>query len=636
MTRSIAYVDSLQALARALARMPDAAIVTDNPLLANDRRAGGDVIDISTRLGQPEATALGNAAIDHLLFLDRVFAEEGAAARYGGRPAALNITLAMRALWSSLIHRGSMMARFLQDWPPAEVVLFVVDEPRWEAVHPWAMPRFSCPFRALGEAGFFGSIVPRVEVVAADLPDDPANSSGQDAWLRVLLFPVPMLIHEVVKRLGVDRWLPRRGIAVAKPSEALRETLPWLLLRGYRPAHFNPPAYAGREAPGWDLDVEIDPWLTKTVGEVLGDGLRSLGIFEEQQAKAVLTVTLTHLTAGLGSLKGTVKRIDDSITHSFGAPSQPKAKPRQMLLTSGIYGPAGVQLHAACRDRNIKLVGFEHGATTGLALTADRRVNVSEATHCDRLVVSSSGAADAFGRAAGKSGSDIAVAGLPDQTRKTLRRPLQRWRARKRLGLSGRDIAVVHVSTLLYGGNMRPGDDNPVESYVYATEKSLITSAYAGIGKPVLFKGYPAQRNVHHAEPSDMYDLPDNLRLVSREDFRYLRAAADIIVTDASYSTIGWCVGADVPLVHLGSRKVLALASDELRTRFEASFLTVDMDRDDWAARLRAIVSRPQGDLRGEWDRKRPARATLLRENIAGPGGTMGRVAAREVLREYA
>ena len=111
---------------------------------------------------------------------------------------------------------------------------------------------------------------------------------------------------------------------------------------------------------------------------------------------------------------------------------------------------------------------------------------------------------------------------------------------------------------------MRSGDDNSVESYVFATEKALLCDVYGAVAKTVLYKPYPTQRFPHDARYDELFELPKNVRLIDRADFRYVRAAADIIVTDASQSTLGWCMGAGVPLVCLRSRIVQDLADDEV------------------------------------------------------------------------
>src|SRR5687767_11926394 len=110
MDDSFAFVETLNGVAAARAAQC-ARIATDNPLLANDPKAGRSVSDISLYLLQDEATELGRGGIDILLALDTLLEQKEAAERYGGRPGPLNVTMAMRALTTTLLQRGVMLQR---------------------------------------------------------------------------------------------------------------------------------------------------------------------------------------------------------------------------------------------------------------------------------------------------------------------------------------------------------------------------------------------------------------------------------------------------------------------------------------------------------------------------------------------
>ncbi len=605
-------------------RERDPAIVcTDNPLLAHDPRAGAELNDLSVYLGQAEAARLGHAAIDILLALDDLIDREGVAARYGGRPGRLNVTMSLRALFSTLVHRGLMLQRGLAAFGPGKLIFIVPDQPRWQASQPWNMPRFACPYRALAEEGFFDNRPMEWVSVPFDAPKDFNDTATEDLWLRVLLIPAAVAVFELAKRCHLTKANGGRSIVYGKRSETLDETLPWLALRGFDLGRFELPRYAGPNPPDLGTPVQIDPWLRDLVEPELIRGIAAMGVFQDHSARSIARVVLQHLWAGLSGLEASTNAIGEALDKAFAGVERP-----WILATSGVFGAAGTQLHALCRDKGITLVDFEHGATTGIAHTTERRLKVSEASTCDVQMASSARAARSFARANGNSPS-IEVIGLADQTRNVMRRPLQRWRARQVLSLKPREWTVIHVSTLLYGGNMRPGDDTPVEHYVYATESALLTKVYPSVDKTVLYKPYPTQRFPHHASYTEFFDLAPNVRLIDRADFRYVRAAADIIVTQAHSSTLGWCIGADVPLVHLGSRDVHALVNDDLRAEFAAAFFAIDMDRDDWPQALQTLLNRDIVELKDEWNRKAPARRRLIMDGIAGPPGSVGRRAAR-------
>jgi hypothetical protein len=623
MSRSFAFVETLDGVAAARVRL-SARIGTDNPLLAHDPRAGGDVSDMSAYLKQDEATRLGRGGIDILLGLDALLERKEAAARYGGRPGSLHVTMALRALMTTLIQRGIMAQRALAEFGAGPFMLVVPDQPRWIEAFTWNMPRFACPHRALAETGFFDNRPIEFAPVTFEAPTDFNDSTTSDFWLRVLLVPPAQALFELARRLRLTR-LNGGRIAIGKTSETISETLPSLAARGIRVRKFQIPASSGPNPPAFGEACRVDPWLDKQAGAFLTEGISGLGVFPDHSARAIAAVVLQHLSAGLSGLAAATKAIDVAIDSTFKDVAAPR-----ILMTSGVYGPLGRQLHAACRARNVTLIDFEHGATTGIAHTTERRLQVSEATTCDMLMASSPRAAACFRRAPAKN-CDIRVIGLADQTRHVFWQPLQRARARRHLRLNGSGATIMHVSGLLYGGNMRSGDDNSIENYVFATEKALLCDVYGGVNKPVLYKPYPTQRFPHDAGYDKLFPLPSNVRLIDRADFRYVRAAADIVVTNANQSTLGWCAGANVPMVRLCSRIVQDLADDELNAQVAEAFFTVDMDRPDWPDVLMALLNRDFSDLQAEWQAKRQKREQFLPDAMFGPPGSVGRRAAKIV-----
>ncbi len=190
----------------------------------------------------------------------------------------------------------------------------------------------------------------------------------------------------------------------------------------------------------------------------------------------------------------------------------------------------------------------------------------------------------------------------------------------------------MHVSTLTYSGNLRAGLGVASESTIFDLDRTLIEDVYPALPHCVVFKQYPTQRFPHEPGYDHLFHLADNISIAKDEDFRYLRAAADVLVTLSPTSTLGWCVGTGAPIVWLASEQINPLAGDDLAAAFREAFLTVDIDRADWPDRLRDILSRSLADIGAQWRAGSEARARLYRDAITGPPGTTGRRAAREVL----
>jgi hypothetical protein len=623
------YVDSLGAVEAARLRYPGARILTDNPFVAHDPECGGGVEDITSLLSQSEGKALGEAAVDMLMELDDLLFAQGAAERFGGRSSPLNITNSMRGLLAGLLHRGTMMARAHGDTALCTRFI-IVDAPRWEISNPWDIPRYACPHRPLAESGFSGDTEMSVHIVPIETNNAPNDTSIDDLLLRVLLVPPAMLAYEVYEKLGLEKLIGRRGIAVGKLSEAIRETLPWLAGDFRRFERFEIPEYAGPEPTPFGTAPPIEAWLETIVRPYLMHADTLYRFFTPEQASAITDVFLIHLSAGMASLAGTVVRLESALDATFDGIAGPKT-----IISSTFTGPISTQLFEILKERGITFVDFEHGATTGIALTSERRLRFSEVLRSHVLMAASAQSARSFASAQIDDEKDIHEIGLADQTRRLFWKPLQRWRSRRRLELLSDDVVIMHISSMIMPGNLRPGDDHPVESHVFNVEKKLLTETYANLDRRVLYKPYPTVRYPHTRAYSQLYEVAGNIRILDNADFRYIRAATDIIVTSGNSSTLGWCVGANVPLVYLNSRICQALVSDELINLFDNAFFVVDFDADDWSERLRELLGTDLKTIQDQWDKKAPAREMLLRDYIVGEKGSVGRKAARLIAGNY-
>ena len=103
------------------------------------------------------------------------------------------------------------------------------------------------------------------------------------------------------------------------------------------------------------MPCRVDSWLEENLGPFLIGKIAALTQFPEHVVRAVATVILQHLSAGLAGLGGARQVIDATIARVFAGERTPR-----VLLTSGVYGPVGRQLHEACREPDRTLIDFEN------------------------------------------------------------------------------------------------------------------------------------------------------------------------------------------------------------------------------------------------------------------------------------
>ncbi len=614
-------MDSEAAAHCARARTLPNWIVSDNPLLAAD--SNGQIINIDALVTQQEALRLGTLALKIANQIDQRLTAPKIVAQYRFLVDCLYTAGAMSRTIASLLHRGAALARALQVYRPERVSMFLLDLPPHEPADPFTAPRFSHPARPLSERGFFGSLPNSFEPVPTALPTRLNDTTTRDFVRRVALFAPAVIVNEMFRRIMQVSDAP---ILVAEENEAIRETLSWLRRRGVA-ARTCGPLLANLRVPTDGTPVRrvtIEPSIVSNVGPDIRREITRSGIFLPQQTEAIVALVLEHVTAGMEHLSRQIRAVDERLAQWFGSAGG-------ILLTNGLYGPVGAQAFGLCRRHGVHIGEFEHGVTAGISALTDFKIAEGNMPTGDLLLVCSENSVRAF--SAGGHYRRVVAIGLPDCVRRIRHRALQRHKARRALNLKREQFCIMHVSTLLYSGNLRPGLGTPTESTTYEIDRTLIQDVYAGLPHQVIFKQYPTQRFPYEPSYDHIFKLAPNVRVTKDEDFRYIRAAADVIVTMTPTSTLGWCVGAGKPLVWLDSKIVNPLSRSDLRDVFRQAFIFVDIDQSDWPLRLRELLNCAPEIIEREWKARRQVREKLLREVIIGPESSLGGRAGELVLQ---
>ena len=95
-----------------------------------------------------------------------------------------------------------------------------------------------------------------------------------------------------------------------------------------------------------------------------------------------------------------------------------------------------------------------------------------------------------------------------------------------------------------------PQQDNDL-LYLIKTRQIAETVCAAFPNSRVILKLYPTQRYLDEYDFSDIAQRFANLRVVKNIEFRFLRTAADFLLTFSTQSTLGWVSGAGVLYLYL-------------------------------------------------------------------------------------
>ena len=612
-------VDSPSALetARNLPHCRASGTVTDNPLLA---KAEG--LDCLEALLAADLTAeIGAQSLVLASRLNDVMSPILDPGDLGQRQP-VPVERAVRVLVATLLHRAAVFAAGLTQYDPEGVTLAV--HQAWGACdnHGLDPGRFAHPFPVLADAGFLGAIPHRTSIVEAPAEGAHNDTSSPSLLARLLVIPVDVLADIAKRRLFGAPKTRQNGpcVPILGDSELLREIGPELQKLGWNPRHFKGVAAASRPAEPLAIDTgKVFDEVGVVIRRFLAEQLPT--VFSAGQKTAIEHVLAKRLAAGAPFLGAAIKAgaaYADSVHAKTGRPS--------VVLTSAMSHAACSAFHRRAQSLNMKVILCEHGIAKGLAGLSAATQSSSELSNCDTFLALTPRSASCVTGHKPKT----EVVGSPAPVRKLGFARLQRYLTRRRLAVSGNDPVVFHVSALPFYSNQRPGFSVGSEADIFDLEAGLLENVYAKIGKRVLFKSYPTRRFPFHPTVASLFPEIQNVQEVGMEDFRYLRSAADVIVTGTATSTIAWCLGANVPVVWWHSGKISPVLPDILPA-FEKSLLCFDADAPDFTDQLRLFLDQPLQAIKDAWALRATAREAFLAQSIFGPAGKAGRMAAEYV-----
>lgn len=337
--------------------------------------------------------------------------------------------------------------------------------------------------------------------------------------------------------------LGRRTFWVHKECELLEEAALGILGRGGRLAQL--PAL-----PAPDLSLADPAGLPRA-----GDLSRRLEATVREAAAARGVQWIPAFDAALGLVARRTLGFLDALRRNLaglttGFESVVRGmRPGDEILTSALTGPVGGLFYSFCRSRGIRVNAFDHGVTLGLSewsLSAAQQAGMLAADrgfyHCPRAVAAVRSHAP---------WQEAHAVGLPRAMARPTLRPVQRRLGRRLLGIGPDEHVVMYASDLernnfVYG----PHQDNDLQ---FLDKTRAVTAALcrAYPRSRVVLKLYPTQRYADAYDFSDLAGEFPNLRIVGGVDFRFLRAAADLVFASSTQSTLGWVSGSGAPFAYL-------------------------------------------------------------------------------------
>lgn len=257
---------------------------------------------------------------------------------------------------------------------------------------------------------------------------------------------------------------------------------------------------------------------------------------------------------------------------------------------------------------------FEHGVTVGLARCNHERGKSLEAVNADHFFVCSEAAKEENCKQVVKGHDWCHVVGPAKQAMRPNSPKLQRYLARKKLSIKNKEKVLMHIWGYYYFGNA-PFLFQQLPQAQLNLENELNREVYPFSPYRVFVKEYPSRRFFYQPPMQERYHdlvVKKKLEFLGSKDFRYIRMAGDVFVTQCPTSTLGWILGADKPTIYLGSDVIKPLINDIVKQEFNEALFYIDTDKRNWRNNLDELLQLPCGDLMRVWEAKAKSRRELL------------------------
>ena len=543
-------VESLSAIdaARAVMRPGERAVwhTTSPYLLSELPRRGEDAICMEEGLAQDAMQRLGHASYE---FADKACAllDEACSWReYAGFDMVFGLSFANH--FYATFYKGMLLERTVERCGAVSCVGDpVLSGPR--GMSP-GFARFDTLYAGL--AAMAG--MPGVDVVEHVTPPERlaelergVSARGMGPWEKLLSIlnntPGSFVCKtwRFLNRRGLLgtvalRPRPRKRFFVHKDCELIDEAFLGLLARG---ASFSrmpglpcaPCAPATLEAlPGAGA-------LREGLCALALDTLRAYGLAHAGVAQVCAELLAHRLLLCVEALRSGLQ----SLTRGFDAVVRQMGDGAE-VLTNFFASPVERLFGLYCLDRGVAVTAFEHGVTLGLSAWARLPVRFWGMALAQTGVYHSRISLKDLDAHLG--GQRRLLAGMPKVTNRVVMPRLQRLLGRKWLGIGRGEHVVMYVADLernnfMYG----PYSEND-EQFVRKTVAVVDELVARFPDSRVVLKLYPAYRYQENYVFGRLADRHSRVTIVQDMDFRFIRAAADVLAVTSSQSTLGWVLGA--------------------------------------------------------------------------------------------
>ncbi|MDG2397243.1 MAG: hypothetical protein P8M03_06280 [Flavobacteriaceae bacterium] len=303
-----------------------------------------------------------------------------------------------------------------------------------------------------------------------------------------------------------------------------------------------------------------------------------------------------------------------------------------ICLSNGLFGVFGKSVYDALHYNGIRVFSAEHGLTVGNSKDSIQYFYANESLTSNYLFCYSNASKSSHLKNK-NSNLKIEVTGAPSFPKFSRYKRLKSFLIKKRLKLRG--VAVFYISHNIEFNTEKYFPFTKSNSEIFNDELAIL-STLGGINKNVIYKPYPTKQFLFDRSSYLQNHLKKYKNIISfkgEEDFRYVRDAADIIITQSSESTLEWCIGLDVPLVFLDSDRYEPLENERVKKVFKKSFFVFNYDKLGWEKDLIKFLNLPYSVISELWKKKAKYRNKYDEYHFLSRRKKAGKIGANYILK---
>ena len=302
---------------------------------------------------------------------------------------------------------------------------------------------------------------------------------------------------------------------------------------------------------------------------------------------------------------------------------------KKICLSNGLFGFKGILLFDALKLNGYNVISSQHGLTQGISKHSDYS-KFNESYTSDVYFCYNNSTIIQYRKINPETTTKFKIVGGPKTSKNISNKFLNKFYLKTKMNLKG--IQVLYLNGI---NPMNASKSFPTilsNSQIFNNTQHIL-SFLSTLNKNISFKNYPTEQFLFNHHKHLENEFGSRINFLSKDmDFRYTRPAFDVIITNATQSTLEWCIGMENPIIFLYDRRIMPLESFEVELIFKKCFFFFDYDEIGWEETLKDFLNQPFKQIKKLWNEKQRYRDQYDEEYFMFKNKNAGKMGANFIL----